>query len=186
MNFALCLFLLAVQKDYIGAQNYQECATTLVQRATATRAPKEDGVMPESKIVGDSAQSKYAPFQVRLLCFRKFDRKKPEEGGSGCGGAIISKRHILTASHCVGVPNHGYKVDPIDLNNGGAVFVIFGVLNWCPAWEEVKLNPEGPWKNVLLAERIYLHYKYDQPPYKMDHDIAIVKVRHILENHFSP
>ena len=183
MNFALCLFLLAVQKDYILAQNHQECATTLVQRATvtATQAPKEDGVMPESKIVGDSAQSKYAPFQVRLLCFRKFDRKKPEEGGSGCGGAIISKRHILTASHCVGVPKYGHKVDPIDLNNGGAVFVIFGVLNWCPAWEEVKLNPEGPWKNVLLAERIYLHYKYDQPPYKMDHDIAIVKVRHILQ-----
>ena len=86
---------------------------------------------------------------------------------------------LLTASHCVGVPNPGHRVATIDLRNGGAVFVIFGLLNWCPGWEEVKLNPKGPWENVLLAERIYLHEDYDLPDYKWENDIAIVRVRHL-------
>ena len=191
MNIAICLLILAIQRNYIGAQNHEECATS------GTLPEKGGGMVAESKpsekkIVGEAVKSTYAPFQVRLLSFASDDPKKPKsglagasdnpekvfEGGLACGGTIISKRHILTASNCVGLQVHGHRPKPIDLKRGGAVYVIFGLLNWCPAWEEVKKNPKGPWKNVLLAEKITLHDQYDYPTHNMENDIAIVTVRH--------
>ena len=184
MNIALYFWLIAVQKYNIGAQNFQKCATTLKPRVSRDlELPKSNPNEVKKRIVGEAVKSKYAPFQVRLLAIPsgkesgavQDDAPKTAGDGLGCGGTIISQRHILTASHCVAVPKHGHLPAPIDLKAGGVVYVFFGLLNWCSAWEEVKTKPKGPWKNVLLAEEIILHTNYNE---KLESDIAIVKVRH--------
>ena len=56
----------------------------------------ECGIKLQTRIVGGTASKKNAwPWLAALL--------RPSSTGSGqyCGAAIISKRHILTAAHCV-------------------------------------------------------------------------------------
>ena len=88
---------------------------------------------------------------------------------------MISKRHVLTAAHCLQGPDL-----VVDLKKDGRVFVMFGLLETCLARLEQTqnlTNLTGPWENILLAEEIFLHHNFSLEP-TVENDIAIVKVSH--------
>ena len=150
----LYLMILTFQNHPSLAQNHLECATS----EPTTEA--EAGVQP--RIVGNSRKAKYAPFQVFLFIYSKFNASDPYQGPiSSCGGTLISKRHVLTAFHCL---------DGVDLQKDGNIFVMFGQLEVCNKTDEAFKNPKGPWEYILPAEEIVFP--------SMEDDIAIIKVSH--------
>ena len=155
---AVYLVILTFRPSYCDDPNHQMCATT--------EAGKNGDTMPKpvrrGKIVGEKMKATYAPFQVRLVYF---DVEAKQEVGPICGGTIISQRFVLTASHCVARPLEEF-----------ALVVVFGSLNWCPVMETVKENPKGPWKNAVLAEKLYIHPDWDPKKGPLKNDIAIIKV----------
>ena len=162
-TFALFCILFIIQIHLSKSQNHLTCA----------EVEKGDNVVSKSKpvarIVGHAINATYAPSHVGL-------HKGPIKGEKGkikysCGGTIISQRHILTASHCLTAKGR----DPIDLKTQD-IYVLFGQLDRCAGMEEVTNNPKGPWKNVVLAEKIFLHSDYDRPQ-SLDNDIGIIEVR---------
>ena len=148
---ALYLVILTFQTSYCDDYNHQMCATT------------EAMSKPVLRIVGDAANATYAPFQVRLIYV-----DEAMEGVYYCGGTIISRRFVLTASHCLGHPLTKY-----------ALVVVFGSLNYCTVMEAVREKPKGPWKNAVLAEELYLHPDYSDETLK--NDIAIIKLSKELD-----
>ena len=158
---ALYLVILTFQTSYCDDYNHQMCATT------------EAMSNPVPRIVGDAVNATYAPFQVRLIYV-----DEAMDDMYYCGGTIISRRFVLTAGHCL-----EYTLKQVH------VVVVFGSLNWCTVLEAVKLslkeNPKGPWKNAVLAEKLYKHPDYASEK-GMKNDIAIIKVgwwnRHLFSN----
>ena len=154
---AVFFLILSLQTSNCDEYNHQSCATT--------EAGKYSGAMskPVPKIVGDAIKATYAPFQVGLMSVNI-----DENTYGRCGGTIISQRFVLTAGHCLEPP---LKQRP--------VVVIFGSLNYCSVEkaviDDVMENKKGPWKNAVLAEKLYIHPDYDHDQ-GTDNDIAIIKV----------
>ena len=164
MNSVALFCFFVIQIHLLKCQNHLTCA--------AAEAEKGENVVskakPVSRIVGEAVNATYAPYHVGL-------HKGPIKGEKGeirysCGGTIISQRHILTASHCLTAKGR----DPIDLETQ-KIYVLFGQFDRCMGMEEVTNNPEGPWKNVVLAKKIFLHSNYDEPQ-RTDNDIGIIEV----------
>ena len=138
------------------SENHLKCAT----------AEEEKSV---ERISGEVTKATYAPFQVLVTTAKK----GAKEGFKICGGTIISERYVITASHCVTDPPKNGK-EPLNLKTHN-VFVVFGQLDVCPARKDVIENPKGPWKDVILAKKLFVHPDY----HKMlawENDIAIIEV----------
>ena len=90
----------------------------------------------------------------------------------------------LTAAHCVTQLKNPNQIlrefVAIDPKKGGAVFVVFGLLNWCPAKNKLDENWEGPWENIIPAEQITFHPSWNFDKSGEDFDIAIIKVSKCL------
>ena len=154
---AVFFLILSLQTSNCDDYNHQMCATT--------EAGKYSGAMskPVPKIIGNAIKATYAPFQVGLMTSVNIDEKTYGR----CGGTIISQRFVLTAGHCLEL-EPPLKQRP--------VVVIFGSLNYCSVEkaviDDIVKNQKGPWKNAVLAEKLYIHPDYEG----LNNDIAIIKV----------
>ena len=157
MNVFAQLCILLFQINLSRSQNHITCATAEGEKV------KEKTQLQE--IVGDASRATYAPFQVLVTSAKK----GATEGFEICGGTIISERFVITASHCIAEGK-----EPLNLTTHN-VFVVFGQLDVCPARKEVIRKPKGPWKDVILAKKLFVHPDY----HKMlawENDIAIIEV----------
>ena len=161
MNAFAQFCILVIKINLSKCQNHITCAPA--------EGEKVENSKPVGRIVGDASNATYAPFQVLVTSAKKGAKEDFEI----CGGTIISERYVVTASHCVAAPPTNGK-EPLDLKTHD-VFVVFGQLDVCPVRNELIKNPKGPWKDVILAKKLYMHPDY----HKMlawENDIAIIEV----------
>ena len=163
MNVFAQLCILLFQINSSRSQNHITCATAEGEKVK--EKTKLEEIVQLQEIVGDASRATYAPFQVLVTSAKK----GATEGFEICGGTIISERFVITASHCIAEGK-----EPLNLTTHN-VFVVFGQLDVCPARKEVIRKPKGPWKDVILAKKLFVHPDY----HKMlawENDIAIIEV----------
>ena len=151
---------LIFQPYFSEAQHNENCAKAA--KVESERSEKAD-ISP--RVVG-GGQADYAPWQIFMSAqLKSKDIKTEGDIGEGdwCGGSIISKRYILTATHCV------EKAINLKVYN---IYVLAGELNRC----KVK-NFLG---KLLKAEELHVHPDYSRGHIRrelgINNDIAIIKV----------
>ncbi|KAI8117354.1 hypothetical protein FF38_04542 [Lucilia cuprina] len=144
----ICTFLL------VSVAYWQTIETAAVTAPTA--AGEVDILYPPqfttNRIVGgEEAPEDLAPYQVSLQSLK---------GRHFCGGAIIDKRWIITASHCVA----GNKPEKLKILTGTQ-------------------NLKNHTEKYYYVDRIEMHCSYNSPPYA--NDIALLHLNDsiVFDNH---
>lgn len=117
------------------------------------------GITMESKLLGgEYAGLGEFPWMALI------EYSKPSGRGFHCGGALISNRHVLTASHCVIDLRRGWRVISVRLGEHNLLNDI-----------DCAIYCADPPENIPVLE-IIPHELYDSRNQHRYHDIAILKL----------